>query len=224
MSTGTDFIEARLKQIGRSLDWFRSEMGMSKQTWTNWRGKRGVSNQIETLTRMAELLQVPLDILSPQLRPSNAGLQMDSSGLTLEYAGRPRSDKRVPVVGTAKLGGDGYYYELETPTGHGDGYVEAFSADRNAYAVRVKGDSMYPAIRHGEIVVVEPHGQLVAGERVLIGLHDGRKMVKELVTGREDSVTVVSVNGGDRLTFEREEIEYIHAVAMIVSASKWRPE
>lgn len=142
----------------------------------------------------------------------------------LSYAGRPRNSARVPVVGTAKLGADGFYVELESPTGFGDGYVEHYSADANAYGVRVKGDSMHPAIKHGQVVVVEPNGQLVPGENVLVALRDGRKMVKELVTGRPDSITLVSVNGGDRITIQREEVEFIHAVAAVVSASKWRPE
>jgi len=142
----------------------------------------------------------------------------------LQYAGRPKNSTRVPVVGTARLGSDGFYVELEAPAGYGDGYVEHYSADENAYGVRVKGDSMHPAIKHGQVVVVEPSGQLVPGENVLVALRDGRKMVKELVTGRPDSITLVSVNGGERITVQREDVEFIHAVAAVVSASKWRPE
>ncbi len=142
----------------------------------------------------------------------------------LSYAGRPKNSTKVPVVGTAKLGTDGFYVELESPTGFGDGYVEHYSNDANAYGVRVKGDSMHPAIKHGQVVIVEPSGALVPGENVLVSLRDGRKMVKELVTGRPDSITLVSVNGGDRITIQREEVEFIHAVAAVVSASKWRPE
>jgi phage repressor protein C with HTH and peptisase S24 domain len=127
-------------------------------------------------------------------------------------------------VGTAKLGEDGYYTELEHPAGHGDGYVEHYSADSSAYALRVKGDSMHPTIRHGQFVLVEPHGQCVPGENILLSLHDGRKMVKELVTERPDSVTVLSVNGGQRMTFDRVQIDCMHAVAAVISASKWRPE
>ena len=142
----------------------------------------------------------------------------------LQYAGKPKNSAKVPVVGTARLGSDGFYVELEAPAGYGDGYVEHYSADENAYGVRVKGDSMHPAIKHGQVVVVEPSGQLVPGENVLVALRDGRKMVKELVTGRPDSITLVSVNGGERITVQREDVEFIHAVAAVVSASKWRPE
>lgn len=142
----------------------------------------------------------------------------------LQYAGRPKNSTQVPVVGTAKLGSDGFYVELESPAGFGDGYVEHYSADENAYGVRVRGDSMHPAIKHGQVVVVEPSGQLVPGENVLVALLDGRRMVKELITARADSITLMSVNGGERMTVQREEVEFVHAVAAIVSASKWRSD
>lgn len=122
------------------------------------------------------------------------------------------------------MGSDGHYYELEHPPGHGDGFVEAHSADGSAYALRVKGDSMHPAIKHGQIVLVEPAGACVPGENVLVALRDGRRMIKELVAVREDSITVMSVNGGSRDTFDRREVEFVHSVAAVFSSSKWRPE
>lgn len=122
------------------------------------------------------------------------------------------------------MGQDGYYYELEHPAGHGDGFIEAHSADDNAYALRVRGDSMHPAIKHGQIVLVEPAGNCVPGENVLVAMRDGRRMIKELVAAREDSITVMSVNGGQRDTFERQEVDFVHSVAAVFSSSKWRPE
>lgn len=142
----------------------------------------------------------------------------------LEPGGRPRTMRRVPVVGTARLGENGFYEELGHATGYGDGWVDGYSADPGAYALRVKGDSMHPAIRHGSFVVVEPHGTCVPGEYVVIALRDGRKMVKELVIERADEVVVESVNGNRRMTFEKAEIEKMHAVAAVVAASKWRPD
>lgn len=141
-----------------------------------------------------------------------------------EDAGVPRTIRRVPIVGTAKLGDDGYYEELSYPAGHGDGWVESYSRDQNAYALRVKGDSMHPAIRHGQIVVISPSAACVPGCFVLLALRDGRKLVKELVMERAGEITVESVNGGSRLTIERAEIEKMHAVSSIVFQHQWRPE
>lgn len=139
-----------------------------------------------------------------------------------DYAGAPRLAKPTPVVGTAKMGDNGYYEALDYPVGQGDGWVDSYSPDPNAYALRVKGDSMHPAIRHGSFVVVEPNGRCMPGEFVAIVLMDGRKMVKELVIEREHEIVIESVNGNHRQTLERSEIEKIHPIAAVVAASKWR--
>ena len=100
--------------------------------------------------------------------------------------------------------------------------LESFSRDPDAFALRVKGDSMHPAIRHGHFVVVEPSGRCVPGEYVAIELLDGQKMVKELIYDRPTEVVVESANGNRRMTFERTAIKHMYAVASIVSPSKWR--
>ncbi|WP_305727746.1 S24 family peptidase [Hydrogenophaga sp.] len=132
----------------------------------------------------------------------------------------------VPVVGMAKLGDNGYYEEINSTPGDGDGTVEAFSEDPGAYALRVRGDSMFPAIRDGWYVVVEPHGRPTPGEYVLVKLKDGQKMVKELIMERPESITVVSVNGDTRRTILREDIDShygLQPVSAILPSSKWRP-
>lgn len=141
-----------------------------------------------------------------------------------EYAGRSRKLKRVPIVGTAKLGSDGYYEELSPIVGGGDGFMEIATDDPNAYGLRVRGQSMFPAIRDGWYVVVEPNSSPTPGEYVLLKLKDGRKMVKELFLRRAGSVEVMSVNGGERVTFDVFELESIQAVSAVVPPSKWHPE
>lgn len=126
----------------------------------------------------------------------------------------------VPVCGLAKLGENGWYEEITTPGVAG--YVEAISSDPDAYALRVKGDSMFPAIRNGWYVVVEPNGTPVAGEYVAVALKDGRKMVKEFLFHNINGVAVQSVNGGARLTLAEEEILVVHAIGSVLMPSKHR--
>lgn len=132
--------------------------------------------------------------------------------------------KKIPVVGTAQLGDNGFWHEIEYPVGHGDGYIEAPTADPNAYALRVKGHSMHPAIRDGWFVVVEPNREPIPGEYVMVRLKDGRSMVKEFLWMRDGQVNVQSINEDRRYTFDLQEVDKIHYVGPIVPPSKRRFE
>lgn len=141
-----------------------------------------------------------------------------------EFAGVVKKLRRVPIVGTAKLGDDGFYEEISPIVGGGDGSMEIASTDPRAYGLRVRGQSMFPAIRDGWYVVVEPNNAPAPGEYVLVKLNNGKKMVKELLNRRPTSIEVMSVNGGERLSFDVTEIEALEAVSAVVPPSKWLPD
>lgn len=125
----------------------------------------------------------------------------------------------VPVVGTAQLGDDGFWLELEYPAGHGDGFVRYPMKDPNTYALRVKGDSMRPRIKPGEFVVIEPNHPVRLGEEVMVQTKDGRSMVKLLVSRRDGLVELHSVNELHRpMTIDESNIEKMHYVAAILKA------
>ncbi|MDN8612758.1 S24 family peptidase [Variovorax ginsengisoli] len=131
----------------------------------------------------------------------------------------------VPVVGTAQLGDDGHYYELEYPVGHGDGRVGFPSRDRNAYAVRCKGESMAPRIRHGEFAVVEPNHPVSPGDEVLVRSSDGRVMIKVFAYSRDGMVHLDSINNNHqtfpRISLLEEDVAAMHYVAGTAKSAMW---
>jgi len=135
-----------------------------------------------------------------------------------------RTMRRVPIVGTARMGDEGFYEEISFAPGAGDGHIDMATTDPNAYGLRVRGDSMSPAIRDGWYVLVEPNGRPNVGEYVLLKLKDGQRMVKELLFQRTQSIEIMSVNGEQRRTIYRDELEAIQPVAAVVSPSKWMPD
>ncbi len=140
-----------------------------------------------------------------------------------EYVGRATPGRLIPVVGMAQLGENGFYEELAYPDGHGDGFILHASTDPEAYVLRVRGDSMKPAIRNGWYVVVEPNAAIEPGEYVALQLADGRKMVKELLVRRRGGdIEVLSVNGEIRMSLHAGQVEKIHAIGAIVPPSKHR--
>src|SRR5690606_8419192 len=134
------------------------------------------------------------------------------------YVGKAPARTLIPVLGIAQLGENGWYEEVQSIGS--EGYIEHFSNDAEAYVLKVKGDSMFPAIRNNWYVVVEPNAAVVIGEYVAIRQTDGRKMVKELLNKNSEEVSLMSVNGGNRLTVPLEKIDVIHAVAAVVSRSE----
>jgi len=129
--------------------------------------------------------------------------------------------KTVPVIGMAQLGDNGYFEEQQYPVGHGDGYIDTPTTDPNAYGLKVVGDSMHPAIRHGWYVVIEPNLEPFNGMIALFKFHDGRKMIKELANLNDGFYTLLSINEEHkRITASVDEIEDIHPVAFIAPPNK----
>lgn len=129
---------------------------------------------------------------------------------------------KVPVVGSAQLGDNGYWCELEYPVGHGDGYVNFAARDKDAYALRCVGDSMKPRIRNGEFVVVEPNYEALPGDDVMLKAVDGRVMVKTYLYTRDGMVHLMSVNEAHPpQSFALDEIDKIHPIAGIANKLAW---
>lgn len=129
---------------------------------------------------------------------------------------------RIPVVGMAQLGDNGYLAELETPTGFGDGHIPFPAKSSSAYALRCRGDSMKPRIKNGEFVIVDPGLTPAPGDEVLVKSKDGRVMVKELLYIRDGMAHLLSVNESHgKLSMAMEEIEFIHGVAGIMPPHTW---
>lgn len=148
-------------------------------------------------------------------KPVHVGLQQHADDtIPHDDALELRDRRRIPLVGEVKGGADGYLEELQYPVGHGEGYVLWPTTDTNAYALRVRGDSMHPRYRAGEFVIVEPSKEPPVGEDVVVLLNDGRKMLKVLNWVRDGEVQLVSINNGFApLTLPATEIQAMHYAA-----------
>ncbi|RED06961.1 phage repressor protein C with HTH and peptisase S24 domain [Ectopseudomonas oleovorans] len=148
---------------------------------------------------------------SPRAEPSNVGQPIP---ITSPF--RP-----IPIVGIAQLGAEGYWTALSPSEGH----INFPTQDKDAYALRLRGDSMSPAIRSGWVAIIEPNGDLVPGEYVYIKLHgvhdEGESMVKELLRADDYEVSLMSVNDAfGRRSIPWEQIQHCYPVGAIVPPSK----
>ncbi|MHC8334733.1 XRE family transcriptional regulator [Pseudomonas sp. LB3P25] len=137
----------------------------------------------------------------------------------------PTKEGVVPVVGTAKLGMDGYFEALDFPVGHGDGYLHIYSDDPNAYGLRVIGDSMHPRIKSGEYVLIEPNKMFITGDEVMVQTQDGRSMIKEFIYLRDGVYRFDSVNQDHSpLHLDQDEVSKVHLVGGILKSSRFAHE
>ena len=130
-----------------------------------------------------------------------------------------RSQQSVPLLGFAQAGSGGYFDDSGFPAGKGWDEVALPSAiDEHAYALEISGDSMKPAYRDGDIIVVSPGTPIRRGDRVVVKTSGGEVMVKELKRRTTKTLELQSLNPAhaDR-TFDAADIEWI---ARIVWASQ----
>lgn len=155
-------------------------------------------------------------LTAPQ--PINPGALYQIAELRLEPGPDiSRPFQRTKILGIAQLGPEGYWDALTVA----DGWLDVPTTDPDAYSLRVKGDSMAPAIRSNWVVWCEPNHPLVPGEYVMVRCNDGQCMVKELLYENAEEISLMAVNAGyGRLTIARSDIEQIHYVGGIVPPSK----
>lgn len=126
-----------------------------------------------------------------------------------------KKSRRIPITGSVRGGDDGYLVQDNTP----DGWVEYWTGDPHAYALRIRGDSMHPRYRAGEFVVITPSIEAQPGRDVVVKLVCGKCLLKQLNWMRGDEVQLLSINNGYApMTIPREEIECIDRVAGSVGA------
>jgi len=127
--------------------------------------------------------------------------------------------RRVPVIGYAQAGAEGYFDDTGYPTGSGwDEVVLPRIEDPHAYALEISGDSMEPVYRDGDVVVVSPDAGIRRGDRVIVKTTRGEVMAKQLARRSARKVELTSLNSShpDRI-LDAEEVQWM---ARIVWASQ----
>lgn len=177
----------------------------------------GMPLNIEALLKLATALAFDPAEVSPRLASTFLPQNQNSRAQLEPGPDLTRPFKRTRILGIAQLGPEGYWDALAVA----DGWLDVPTTDPDAYSLRVKGDSMAPAIRSGWVVWCEPNHQLIPGEYVMVRCVDGQSMVKELLYENAEEISLMAVNATyGRLTIARSDIEQIHYVGGIVPPSK----
>ncbi len=112
--------------------------------------------------------------------------------------------KALPLLGFAQAGSGGYFDDAGFPAGEGWDQIRFPDvADQHAYALKVSGQSMLPAYRDGDVILVSPSAAIRRGDRVVVKTRGGEVMAKELKRRTPSAIELRSLNADheDRTLF-----------------------
>jgi len=122
--------------------------------------------------------------------------------------------RRVPLIGLAQAGGEGFFDDAGYPVGGAWDEVSLPDiADANAYALEISGDSMEPVFRDGDTVIVSPNAPVRRGDRVVVRTQAGEVMAKQLTRKSARRVELKSLNPlHPDYSFELSDVVWIHRI------------
>lgn len=125
-----------------------------------------------------------------------------------------RLPNRIPLLGLAQAGGDGFFDDGGFPVGGSWDEVSVPEiGDPNAYALEISGDSMEPVFREGDMVVVSPSAPIRRGDRVVAKTWAGEVMAKQLARKSAKRIELKSLNPAHRdRSFEVTEVAWLHRI------------
>ena len=112
----------------------------------------------------------------------------------IDQTGGP-ARRAVPLIGFAQAGAGGFFDDGGFPAGEGwDEFAIPALSDEHAYALEISGQSMEPAYRDGDVIVVSPSAAIRRGDRVVVRTRAGEVMAKELRRRTAKTVELKSLN------------------------------
>ena len=150
------------------------------------------------------------------LNATGASMEQFTALVTGTRAGpaATRPPRRIPLLGLAQAGGDGYFDDAGFPVGGGwDEMSLPEIGDPHAYALEISGDSMEPVLRDGDTVVVSPSAPIRRGDRVVARTAGGEVMAKQLARRSAKRIELKSLNPAHRdRSFDLSEVSWVHRI------------
>ncbi|HET7879757.1 MAG TPA: helix-turn-helix transcriptional regulator [Acetobacteraceae bacterium] len=122
--------------------------------------------------------------------------------------------RRIPLIGFAQAGSEGFFDDGGYPVGGGwDEVTLPEVADTNAYALEISGDSMEPVFRDGDMVIVSPAAPIRRGDRVVVRTQRGEVMAKQLARRSARRIELRSLNPehADH-SFDLNDVAWMHRI------------
>lgn len=205
--------------IWRALDTLAEENGLSASGLAKRSGLDATTfNPSKRIMPDGRARWPSTESLAKALDATNASIE-DFAALvmgsrTLPGAKRPSPSRRIPLIGFAQAGGEGYFDDGGYPVGGSWDEVGLPDVnDPHAYALEISGESMEPVFRDGDTVIVSPAAPIRRGDRVVLRTQAGEVMAKQLARRSARRVEVRSLNPAHPdYSFDLSEVTWIHRI------------
>ena len=206
-------------EIWRALDTLAAESGLSASGLAKAAGLDPTTFNPSKRTMPDGRARWPsTESLAKVLNATGASLEAFTALVTgaraLASSAVRATSRRVPLIGFAQAGGDGYFDDGGYPVGGSWDEVSLPEiGDANAYALEISGDSMEPVFRDGDMVIVSPAAPIRRGDRVVVRTVGGQVMAKQLARRSARRVELRSLNPEHPdYSFDLTEITWIHRI------------
>ena len=168
-----------MKTVGKYIRAKREEKGLSAREVAR---RAGISDG-HVLYIENEQRKPTFDVLMKILKALSADLPefLQETGylpVNVEPAAL-RKMQPVPVISWVTAGKWAQVCDTFQP-GEADEWIETEAKGRHVFALRVKGDSMEPEFKEGEIVIVNPHIETQSGDYVVVKNDEEEATFKQL--------------------------------------------
>ena len=206
-------------EIWRALDTLAAESGLSASGLAKAAGLDATTFNPSKRTMPDGRARWPsTESLAKVLNATGASLEaftaLVTGARTLASTPARSVSRRVPLIGFAQAGSDGYFDDGGYPVGGSWDEVSLPEiGDANAYALEISGDSMEPVFRDGDLVIVSPAAPIRRGDRVVVRTAGGEVMAKQLARQSAKRVELRSLNPEHpNYSFDLAEITWIHRI------------
>ncbi len=220
---------------GKSLGAFADQLGVHKTRLSDWLTNPNVKPREHNIKKVIECLEEVENAydapLAPHIfelagKPEEADrarayqkrLKKRDIGHSIEEPRSQYTAYNVPIVGFVYAGRaeidfaptDGDY-----PVGASHKSIEIIackSLPKGAYAVLVKDDSMYPDIKEGDILIIDPEGPFLPNREYVIRTHDDDAWVK--VVNQHDEKYILKSYNPDYppIYLDKKDVRSLHPV------------
>lgn len=187
MATFSQRMRELRKEKNITLEKLAEMLKTTKATLSRYENGKRIPN-VEFVEELTKIFNVSVDYLLGRTNIRNSDI--------LTKAGLVEFDKSktvpIPIIGSVRAGTNGIL-AYEEILGVENVEQDVIKDEAKYFFLRVKGDSMYPEIQEGDLVLVRQQSDVESGEIAVVIVNGDEGIVKKVVK-KDNAIVLYSIN------------------------------